>query len=288
MSSIRIASYKLPFTQIELDIAENSNLKWSSRGLLLYLLSRPPGWVIRKADLIKRSPEGKDVVESALLDLMLNGYIYYYADREANGQVKEWVYEVYRNPDSNPRREEGKKKAQELLDSRKARNKKKNEKRSKKPEVDNPLLAPETPKSPETGYPEVDEPKVDEPKVDTPPFNYNHLNYIHLKKEEDVKREEAQAPLSPSQVEAIEKLKKYAANDLPANMLSELIGDIEKVDFDFDFEDIRQASIVAFEKLRKGEVAYRFASYFIAVLKEKSMQRKVYLEQEQAGVEIYQ
>ncbi|MED2258272.1 hypothetical protein ABEO98_21680 [Brevibacillus parabrevis] len=287
MSSIRVANYKLPFTQIELEIAENSKIKWSSRGLLLYLLSRPPGWTIRKTDLIKRSPEGKDVVESALLDLMLNGYIFYYADREENGQVKEWVYEVYRDPESNPHREEGKKKAQELLDARKNRNKKKNDKR-KNPETDNPLLGSGTQKSPETGYPKVDDPKVDDQKVDNPPFNYNQLNYIDLKKEEDMKGKEAQAPLSSSQIEAIEILKKNAANDLPAEMLAELLADIEKVNFYFDYEDIRQASIVAFDKLRKGEVSYKFSSYFITILKEKRMQRQVLMSQEQTRFEIHQ
>lgn len=155
-----------PFVQIDRSCFEDPNLSWRAKGLLGYLLSRPPGWTIRKADLVKRSADGKTVVEGALLDLMEQGYIYYYPERDDKGKITEWTYEIYERPEYNPHLEEGKAKAQELKGNSKARNKRKNEKRlGITPETDNPKVDPET-----------DNPKLDNPKLDNPLFSNNDLN----------------------------------------------------------------------------------------------------------------
>ena len=42
------------------ETAQNSNLSWAARGLLLYMLSLPTDWKLNEADLLGRSPKGRD------------------------------------------------------------------------------------------------------------------------------------------------------------------------------------------------------------------------------------
>mgnify|MGYP003582357223 CR=1 FL=1 len=64
-----------PFVMIDRRIFENDGLSLKAKGLLGYLLSRPDNWTICMADLVKRTKDGKDSVNSALDELIESGYV---------------------------------------------------------------------------------------------------------------------------------------------------------------------------------------------------------------------
>lgn len=141
MAYIRVNKQENPYVSVHKDFAENPNLSWAAKGLMMYILSRPDDWKINQTDLVKRAACGESVVRKALWNLMEQGYIYYYAERE-NGKIKEWVYEVYEHPDFNPHKEEAQKIAREKIETKKKKQKERNDlkKVNKSPERDNHVV----------------------------------------------------------------------------------------------------------------------------------------------------
>ncbi|HWO75553.1 MAG TPA: hypothetical protein VNM69_06475 [Bacillus sp. (in: firmicutes)] len=187
MAMIRTNKRENPFVQIDKTFTEDPKLKWVSKGIMSYLLSRPDNWKVRREDLEKRSADGRTVVETALLDLMLNGYIYYWSERGEDGTIKEWIYEIYESPEFNPHLEESIAKATEIIEKKKERNKKKNDKRLGKkvvenPDTGNPHLDKKVENQPDADYPKQDihpdagYPEMDSPVLDNPHYNNNELN----------------------------------------------------------------------------------------------------------------
>lgn len=168
MAFIRTVKRENPFVQLDKTFFEDENLQWESKGVLGYILSRPDNWKINQTDLTKRSSGGKGKVETALLDLMANGYVHWYSIRNEDGTIKEWVYDVYERPEFNPKKDECIAEGKRRIEEKKTRNKRKNEKKSNHPE---------------TGYPEVDNPEVGYPEVDNP--SYNNINLNNIKEEEE-------------------------------------------------------------------------------------------------------
>ena len=56
-------------------LIEDPALSWKAKGLWAYLHSRPDGWEVYEADLIKRAVEGRDAVRSGLAELEAHGYL---------------------------------------------------------------------------------------------------------------------------------------------------------------------------------------------------------------------
>lgn len=86
-----------PFVMIDRRPIENPVLSWKAKGLLAYLLSRPDNWIVRFADLVKRSPDGGHTVRAAIKELKAAHHLKVTAIREG-GRVKQWVYQVYEVP----------------------------------------------------------------------------------------------------------------------------------------------------------------------------------------------
>lgn len=63
------------FTQVDNEIANNEEISWQAKGLMLYLLSKPDGWVFYESDLTKRATNGKDSVRATLKELLDYGYL---------------------------------------------------------------------------------------------------------------------------------------------------------------------------------------------------------------------
>lgn len=169
MSIIRTAKRENPFVQIDkYFLDDDPNLTYEAKGILAYVLSKPDSWTIRKTDLIKRSKSGKTRVESAMLELMANGYLNWYQSRDENGAFGEWVYEVYERPEFNPNAEEFIKKGKERINNRKKRNKERNVKNDdvEQPKVDNQP----------SELPKVDNPLSDNPTSEKQPFSNNDFS----------------------------------------------------------------------------------------------------------------
>lgn len=65
------------FAMIQNAALEDERLSYKARGLLAYLLSRPPGWTTSAERLAKDSPrEGRDAVLSGLKELEVIGYLH--------------------------------------------------------------------------------------------------------------------------------------------------------------------------------------------------------------------
>lgn len=64
------------------ELIEDPALSWKAKGLWAYLHSRPDGWQVYEADLIKRAKDGRDAVRSGLAELEAQGYLERRAARE--------------------------------------------------------------------------------------------------------------------------------------------------------------------------------------------------------------
>ncbi len=98
MSVIKIQQRDNPYAIIDRKCLDDVRLNWDARGLLAYLLSRPPNWEIRVIHLIKQAPEGRDAIYSILKKLILCGYIERVQSRDLQGQILGWDYIVYETP----------------------------------------------------------------------------------------------------------------------------------------------------------------------------------------------
>lgn len=70
----RIVKRENPYVTIDKRPIEDVTLSWKAKGILAYLLSRPPGWEIVKVDLINRATDGREAVETAMQELRRSGY----------------------------------------------------------------------------------------------------------------------------------------------------------------------------------------------------------------------
>nr|WP_309577278.1 helix-turn-helix domain-containing protein [Moraxella osloensis] len=87
-----------PFVMIDRRIFENDGLSLKAKGLLGYLLSRPDNWTICMADLVKRTKDGKDSVNSALDELTESGYVVKTEQQRESGKFSTCEYVVYEQP----------------------------------------------------------------------------------------------------------------------------------------------------------------------------------------------
>jgi hypothetical protein len=89
------------FTVLSLDCINDNNLSWKAKGLHTYLISRPPGWKIRRADLIKKSTDGRISVLSAVNELKQHSYVYMIQERDLSGKIMETSLYILEKPDQN-------------------------------------------------------------------------------------------------------------------------------------------------------------------------------------------
>ena len=72
---IHAANPRRDFTIIPNRVLRDDALSYRARGVLVYLLSQPPGWLISSARLATDTGEGRDAVRTALRELMRAGYL---------------------------------------------------------------------------------------------------------------------------------------------------------------------------------------------------------------------
>lgn len=72
MSSLR--KRPSPYTTIDNSVAEDSELSFRARGILVYLLAKPDGWAVRSEAIARDGKEGRDAVQTALRELGARGH----------------------------------------------------------------------------------------------------------------------------------------------------------------------------------------------------------------------
>lgn len=82
---------------LQFETAQNKELTHEARGVLVYLLSQPPGWKVKITDLECRGTARKRVYK-LLGELIEARYIIRTCVRSPQGKVTTWIYEVYENP----------------------------------------------------------------------------------------------------------------------------------------------------------------------------------------------
>lgn len=77
--------------------AQNKKLSFEARGLLLYVLSKPPKWEAQDADLMREGGIKKFALNSILKELKECGYARRYRERQRDGTFK-FILEVAEEP----------------------------------------------------------------------------------------------------------------------------------------------------------------------------------------------
>jgi DnaD/phage-associated family protein len=155
MSLVRTVKRESPFVQLDKEFIGNGKLSLKATGLLTYILSRPDGWTIRMKDIQNRFNDGETSVRSAMKDLMNEGYVNRYRDRNEDGTLGNYIYDVYERPEFNP---------------------------NFSPKRENQVLV-----SPKRDYPELDNPELDNHVLNNNDFNNNDFNNNKIKEEEEEK-----------------------------------------------------------------------------------------------------
>jgi len=87
-------------------IRKDSDLSWKAKGLLIYLLDRPPNWKVNFTHLSKVSKEGKTALRTAVDELKKNGYLSIKKVRGKGGQIRKWEWNLTENPNRLPLQQE--------------------------------------------------------------------------------------------------------------------------------------------------------------------------------------
>ena len=98
MSIFKIHKRENPFVQIDKTSIMDARLSFKAKGILAYLLSRPPNWQVYEIEIIKHAKDGRDSVRSGIKELIDCGYIDRKESRNEKGQFKGYEYSVYETP----------------------------------------------------------------------------------------------------------------------------------------------------------------------------------------------
>jgi len=93
---------KINYTIVDNAFINDKELSWKSKGILLYLFSRPENWQVMVADLINKAADGEKALRSGLQELETLGYLSRFTQRDEKGKFVKTVYEVFENPTNNP------------------------------------------------------------------------------------------------------------------------------------------------------------------------------------------
>jgi hypothetical protein len=97
---IRRSARKQTWTTIDNEVINDVRLTWEARGLLIFLLSKPDRWEIRKEHLIASSPSGETVVRRILKELTQYHYMKRVRYKGENGRFY-YITEIFDNPQEN-------------------------------------------------------------------------------------------------------------------------------------------------------------------------------------------
>src|SRR5438105_1279177 len=86
------------YAQISSNLAQDKNLSFGARRLLLYIVSKPANWEVRNKDLVKEGGVGRDAVSRMLKELSDGGYLRRERIRKDGGHF-DYIQEVLEEPE---------------------------------------------------------------------------------------------------------------------------------------------------------------------------------------------
>lgn len=89
-----IARREDPFARVTKSMLDDPRLSWRAKGIMAYLLGKPPEWKMRVADLTNHAPEGETATRRALNELRAFGYASLSQSRLSSGRMGEWVWKI--------------------------------------------------------------------------------------------------------------------------------------------------------------------------------------------------
>jgi hypothetical protein len=95
---IRIQKKRNNFVMLDKTFIEDSRLSWKSKGILMYLLSKPDQWKVIVRDIVNHSTDGERAVYSGLKELKKYGYYSKEPVRNEHGTIIRWESVVYECP----------------------------------------------------------------------------------------------------------------------------------------------------------------------------------------------
>lgn len=98
MAVFRVYKESGNFVTVHKNFIHDDNLSWKAKGILLYLLSRPDDWRIYETELNKHSSDGRDSLRTGVKELEQAGYIHRTRRRNEKGQLREYEYQVFEQP----------------------------------------------------------------------------------------------------------------------------------------------------------------------------------------------
>lgn len=102
MASIRKKN-KSKFTSLSNGLLQDSELSFSCRGMLGYVLSKPEGWETKPSDIEREGRIGKDARRAIMKEAEKAGYLTFHTTRNGRGQVESW-YDAHEEPVSTEER----------------------------------------------------------------------------------------------------------------------------------------------------------------------------------------
>jgi hypothetical protein len=86
-----------PFARVSKQLLDDPKLSWKAKGIMAYLLGKPPKWKLRVTDLVKKSSDGKHAIRAALKELQVNGYATFERVR-LDGKIVDTIWKVADSP----------------------------------------------------------------------------------------------------------------------------------------------------------------------------------------------
>lgn len=95
---IRTADRDDPFARIPKDVLDHPKMSFKAKGILCYLLGKPPGWKLRRSDLAKHGKDGRESIDAGLRELRGLGYANLAKVLDKKGRVIEWKWRISDSP----------------------------------------------------------------------------------------------------------------------------------------------------------------------------------------------
>ncbi|MFB6373797.1 MAG: hypothetical protein ABEN55_11985 [Bradymonadaceae bacterium] len=94
---IHLKQLDVPYTAVPNSLAQDSELSWKARGLLLFLISLPGDWKIRLGWLNEQTADGRHATKTGIEELEDAGYLYKRKRRRESGEFD--GYDVWISPE---------------------------------------------------------------------------------------------------------------------------------------------------------------------------------------------